>query len=391
MKKQHGKGWATTALSEPKALASLALVGCIFATVASLIGGIDVKMASWFYEPGHGWLWAKEQPWAFLHQYGPLPGVGLTLAALGGILASGFVPGLKIYRKPFLVVFLTAVLGSALVVNTVLKPYWGRPRPNQIVEFGGSFKYRPPLFPGLPGEGRSFPCGHATMGFVFVSLVAFRKSHPLLAKAGIIGGLGFGGVLGAARMVEGAHFFSDVVWSGGVMILSAVCLDYFVFKPVKPEAHPIIKSAFWARSLTAILLLGGSMGLVFVFLWQSPYYETHSQGLGLRPENRKVYISLNKPYSHAQVVYPQDGSQGEMGRVYVATWGLGWLKATVALKESRETVGDDLYVNCRILEDGFFSRLNHEITVALPKSMEGRVDLRFIPYSSSPSPITSSP
>ena len=39
-------------------------------------------------------------------------------------------------------------------------------------------------------------------------------------------GLGYGGLMGLGRMIQGAHFFSDVVWAGGFVYLTALSFYY---------------------------------------------------------------------------------------------------------------------------------------------------------------------
>jgi len=62
-------------------------------------------------------------------------------------------------------VFLAVALGPGLVVNSVFKPYWGRPRPREVTEFSGKYQYRPFYIPEVGAQGKSFPCGHCSMLF----------------------------------------------------------------------------------------------------------------------------------------------------------------------------------------------------------------------------------
>lgn len=79
---------------------------------------------------------------------------------------------------------------------------------------------------GIAGSGKSFPSGHASMGFYMFSpyFVLRRSSRP-----GSIGflvlGLGYGALMGLARMIQGGHFASDVVWAGGFIYLSGLLLS----------------------------------------------------------------------------------------------------------------------------------------------------------------------
>ena len=72
------------------------------------------------------------------------------------------------------------VVGAGFIVHTALKDHWGRPRPKQIIAFGGEQTFRPfysPNFFHQPEPSKSFPCGHCTMGFYFFAVAfALRRS-----------------------------------------------------------------------------------------------------------------------------------------------------------------------------------------------------------------------
>jgi membrane-associated PAP2 superfamily phosphatase len=121
---------------------------------------------------------------------------------------------------------LALLLGPGLVVNGILKPEAGRPRPRNIVEFGGAESFRPVGSIDLSGDGKAFPSGHASVGFYFfVFYILWRRSRPRAARAALAAGLVGGAVIGLQRIAVGAHFLSDVIWSGGVVYLVPLCLD----------------------------------------------------------------------------------------------------------------------------------------------------------------------
>jgi membrane-associated PAP2 superfamily phosphatase len=123
------------------------------------------------------------------------------------------------HRRACALLVLAVVLGPGLLVNGILKPLWGRPRPHQVQVFGGSQPYRHWWQPGNLGGGKSFSSGHTAMGFVLLAgacLVSPRRPSwwHRLALASV---LAYGSLVGVARVVQGAHFVSDVLWSGGLM------------------------------------------------------------------------------------------------------------------------------------------------------------------------------
>lgn len=361
-----------------KILAFFWLTAALLTVLANLNGALDIFLASLFYTEGQGWSAAGAAPWTWLYHWGPIPGIGLALFCFAGVIAGFFSPSWAKMRKPLLAVFLTIVVGSGLIVNGVLKPYWGRPRPNQAAEFGGLMDYRPPLSPGIPGAGHSFPSGHASIAFALMGLIALRKTRPRAAGLGVAGGIALGGLVGLARMVQGDHFFSDVVWSGNIMFLTSVSMDYLVSAPSLFRRWKNITRSKVCVFCAALILSAAASSLYYVLVHRAPYYESHSQGLGLGKQRGPVYIHLDEPYVDAQVIFTQDGRQGEQGRVHVTSWGLGERNAGVALKEYREVKDGALHVRCTIVRSGRFARLDHKVILALPPAMKGQFHIHFV-------------
>jgi lipid A 4'-phosphatase len=188
----------------------------------------DLEIATLFYVPGKGWFMGQELPWYFLYHYGNIPGI---ILAVGGFLVfalSFFRKELLPYKKIglFLVIFM--ILGPGLVVNTVFKEHWGRPRPGDIVNFGGKGTFHQPWEIGETGQGQSFPSGHASVGFfLFAPYFFLTKSHRKAAFAFLFLGIAFGFFMGTGRIIQGGHFLTDVIWSGLITYLTGVTLAYF--------------------------------------------------------------------------------------------------------------------------------------------------------------------
>jgi lipid A 4'-phosphatase len=196
---------------------------------------LDRRIAARFYDASRGWYLADEQPWRWLYRYGTIPGFLLSFAALAGWLRSLSLPRLNYLHRYFLVIVLTAILGPGVLINGILKNVWSRPRPRQVMEFGGRLNYRHPHQPGPPGNGQSFPCGHCSMGFLFCSLMVFRKRKAWIAYTGGAFGLLLGGALSAARMVQGGHFLSDTLWSMGILLMLPIALYFVVLRIPMPR------------------------------------------------------------------------------------------------------------------------------------------------------------
>ncbi len=186
----------------------------------STITDIDLALSARFYTPDSGWRYAEAWGWRWLFDFGLRPAIVMASGALAVLLGSWFCPAWKAYWRACLVLVLVVALGPGLVVNGILKPYWGRPRPRHVTMLGGTQAYHPWWRPGGPGSGKSFPSGHAAMGFATVAgAVLIPQRYGRLRHAAIGAALGYGLLMGCGRIVQGGHFFSDVLWSGVIVVL----------------------------------------------------------------------------------------------------------------------------------------------------------------------------
>ena len=144
---------------------------------------------------------------------------GFILGALGWRFAR-----LRPWRYSGVFLLLVLVVGPGCIVNWVLKPYFGRPRPSELVEFGGRLEYVP-LGQLHSAEGSfSFPSGHAAVGFYLMAPAFLSYRRRLPRWIWIAAGLVCGGFVGWSRIVIGSHFFGDVIWSAGVVYFT--CLAF---------------------------------------------------------------------------------------------------------------------------------------------------------------------
>ena len=128
---------------------------------------------------------------------------------------------------------LLAAAGMILipVSVSVLKLVTRRYCPWDMIEFGGYVPYLRLLEPAPAGikAGQCFPAGHASTGYLWIVWgLALRPAGRRLARIGLIVGLFAGGLLGLARMAQGAHFLSHTLatlgWAWTLSLLLAVAL-----------------------------------------------------------------------------------------------------------------------------------------------------------------------
>lgn len=149
-------------------------------------------------------------------------------AALLGLVLTQTRNWLQLNAAQWAFAALCLAIGPGIVANLILKDNWGRARPSQIVEFGGSKPYTAPLTPAANCDRNcSFVSGEASS--IFVLFFAAAALFPGRARTLIGAGIAFGTVAGLMRMAQGGHFFSDVMFAGTFMALT-VCALYFLFQ-----------------------------------------------------------------------------------------------------------------------------------------------------------------
>lgn len=151
---------------------------------------------------------------------------------LAAVVAS-FWPRWRRARRPALFLLAVIILTSGVAI-TVLKDYWGRARPNQIVEFGGDKQFTPAwTITDQCADNCSFVSGHAGGAF---SLLALAWVFPRHRRFWLVTGVVWGAHVGLERMVQGGHFLSDVIFAGFVVYFCAALLARWVF--YRPAAPP---------------------------------------------------------------------------------------------------------------------------------------------------------
>lgn len=213
----------------------------LFLLFAPISSQIDLFIAQATYY--NDWIFRDNEPYGFfstpffdfIYLWGVLPAQVTFVAATISLILSRWIERLKPYRSICMVLSLTLAIGSGFITHSVLKEMWGRPRPRQIVDFGGNQSFRPFYEPNLqqtPEPSKSFPSGHSTCGFYFfcIYFLGRRLNKPALANGGLIISILLGGALSLARIVQGGHFISDIVSAALIMWLTAYFVDYLVYE-----------------------------------------------------------------------------------------------------------------------------------------------------------------
>lgn len=181
---------------------------------------IDLTVAGWFYAP---------EKYVFPARTAPFPewvrkSMPVLLFALAAAVAVVWLAGealkrtfLGISRRVAAFLLLSLALGPGLVVNVILKDYWGRPRPSMLTEFGGKATYvRPLMISDQCDNNCSFSSGHGALGFWPLAFALLAP--PAWRPHAVAASLAFGAVVGFVRVSQGGHFVSDVAFSAVITV-----------------------------------------------------------------------------------------------------------------------------------------------------------------------------
>ena len=115
------------------------------------------------------------------------------------------------------------VMGPGVVANLVLKDNLGRARPRDVIEFGGTKAFTPALVPSREcPRNCSFVSGEASSMFAAFFALAFLLPQYRLGLLAV--GISAGLLAGVVRMMQGAHFLSDVLFAGIFMAITVSLL-----------------------------------------------------------------------------------------------------------------------------------------------------------------------
>jgi len=188
--------------------------------------GIDLGLSRLFFD--HGFYMAH-QAWTQWLSAAVTWWVILSVVIVTGIYAYNRVAGRNlggVDGRKLVYLLLVLTIGAGLIVNAGFKDNFGRARPRDIQEFGGSEQFTPAFVVGSGCERNcSFSSGDSAGAFFALAFIlAFGGSRAMTTA-----GIGFGVLVSAARIAAGAHFLSDTVVSFFVMLIVADALHYRLF------------------------------------------------------------------------------------------------------------------------------------------------------------------
>jgi lipid A 4'-phosphatase len=213
-------------------LASFLLSSVLLVTFAH----VDLRIAALFYD---GSFYMARQGWTRLLHEAVNWFIVASLASVTAICLFNRFARRRLFGidgRKLAYLMMVLVLGAGLIVNVILKDNFGRARPRDVEEFGGTLNFTPAFVVGSECDRNcSFASGDAAGAFFALAFVlASRRRHAASAA-----GIGFGVLVSAARIASGAHWFSDTVVSFFVMLIVADVLHYQMFEFSPAAAAPL--------------------------------------------------------------------------------------------------------------------------------------------------------
>ncbi|MGB3436463.1 phosphatase PAP2 family protein [Achromobacter sp.] len=191
--------------------------------------GLDLRIARALFDPALDDFPLRLNRWLELvgHRMVLALPIGIGLAAVGVVAASYRIPAWRAWRGPALALAATCLAGQVLVNQ--LKHYTTLPRPYDLDFLGGYTPY--PLHWwtwARTGAGGALPSGHAGAGFSMLTLyfVGWALGRPTWRWWGLAVGIAAGVGFSVVRILQGAHFLSQTLWSAALMWFLASLFFY---------------------------------------------------------------------------------------------------------------------------------------------------------------------
>lgn len=327
-------------------------------TVVARMGNFDLEAQKAIYRAGqNSWEFGERSLWWFLYEFGYYPATIICFAAFIGFVLGLFIEGWKRWRKCMLYIVLLGAVGPGIITNLILKEYWGRPRPRQIEGLGGSHPFEQVLFFD-GGDGKSFPCGHATMGYFFVGgFFLLRRYRRDWAWFFLIFGLCLGFFMGVGRMCQGGHYFSDVIWSGAITYFVAMCLYYGLRLHRGIYSKQLSSSPLWMK--IGVPVVGAAM-MIGVLL-ATPFSDSRDHQLPAEfaalPQ-----MDVNLSFKAGDIIIKGGDSFSITGDAY----GHGVPTSDLVDQFFVRAVANRAVVQYRERISGRFSEVNQNLTIVIP-------------------------
>lgn len=209
-------------------LAIAVLVGLLF----GIFPGLDISISAPFYDPvKKDFLLHWSPTLMFLRDAAMWIVTALAAPAFIALVVKILHPRSRLLIAGRAMVFLIATIAIApgLVTNVLLKDNWPRSRPVDVPQFNGQEPFTAWWDPrGICHNNCSFIGGESSGAFWTLAPAALTPPswRPLAYAAALL----FGAGVGMLRVSFGAHFFTDIVFSGIFTYLIIWCAHGLIYR-----------------------------------------------------------------------------------------------------------------------------------------------------------------
>lgn len=214
-----------------------ALLLLIASLVLALRPEIDLAVSHFFFDPVTKWHWTEFPLFRWFEDKGEYPALILSIVALIWTILAWL--SVKKVDRQTLYLALVMIVAPGVIVNAILKPGWGRPRPIEVTEFAGKYQFEPLFHYDASSPGKSFPSGHTSMGFYFFAVwMIGRKSGAVWAPWAFWGTVIYGTLMALCRIGLGKHYLSDTIWAAGICYFTALILGTWLLGKDNKNEEP---------------------------------------------------------------------------------------------------------------------------------------------------------
>ncbi|MBI3993284.1 MAG: phosphatase PAP2 family protein [Candidatus Lambdaproteobacteria bacterium] len=341
-------------------------------TAWTWVADVDLALALRYYDPlaPNPFPLGSRPLWVWLYRWAIFPSV---LLFVGGLLLAAWAygdPRGQGARRAGVLLMLALLLGPMLLVNGVFKAGYGRPRPRQVIELGGTQPFRPVLLPTFRGNEDGFPSGHAAAAYApLVLYFVLRRRHGRVAWAALGASLAFGGVVSYMRMIQGGHFFSDVLWSGGVVYFSAYAVARWQGRRDGVVARRFTRDPPPVPARRRSLVRGGALllGLLVlgVYAGRLPYFTTLEWRVPVPPGVSRGRIAIGAEQGRLRIA-ERPGLDALHLRVRIDGRGLPWAAVWDERHADSAAPGDGLTLRYALRERGMLGHYDVRARMEMP-------------------------
>src|SRR5262245_35869033 len=192
------------------------IIGAVTGLVFGIFPNLDLAISDLFLDHSRGKFTPRLATFIFYaRELGRCIVGAFVLQAVIALVIKLFLTNARMLMpgRAVVLIITTFLLAPGLIANVLLKDHWGRPRPTEVTQFGGTQQFRAWWDPrGDCDKNCSFVSGDGSAAFWTVAPAAIAP--PAYRPIAYAAALAFSAGIGSLRIMSGGHFFSDTVFAG---------------------------------------------------------------------------------------------------------------------------------------------------------------------------------